>query len=295
MKKGKGLLCSVALALTLFTSCSENEAIDQVAQSQDGLVTAAQVETLKENYGLKDDLLEAPIEKVILNNQTYQLDNLTKAEFATLENAFTTHNEIFLDAIGSVYLTEQDADAELLQSVYKQYLGDDIIEVEDGIDAATGRRKVKKFQVARATLQMFAFNSYKTRGSVADSDNNRTIFFITIPTLSYTLQAGRPVKNYRRSVRSTVSPIIGPISNKRFLRDMNSARAFVWSGDQNVFLKFQGYSDEAQKGRKLTDKDQSYNIKVVNRNWKISSSIGTNANGGAESMHFDLTVTGNRK
>ncbi len=290
MKKGKGLLCSVALALTLFTSCSENEAIDQVAESQDGLVTAAQVETLKENYGLKDDLLEAPIEKVILNNQTYQLDNLTKAEFTTLENAFTTHNEIFLDAIGSVYLTEQDADAELLQSVYKQYLGDNIVEVEDGIDAVTGKRKVKKFQAASATLQLFPFSNYKTRGVINGGDT-----FITIPSRSYTVRASKTVKNYRKSASSVSRTYYNPVKKKRFLRDMYSARAFVWSGDQNVFLKFQGYSDEAQKGRKLTDKDQSYNIKVVNRNWKISSSIGTNANGGAESMHFDLTVTGNRK
>ncbi len=296
MKKGKGLLCSVALALTLFTSCSENEAIDQVAESQDGLVAAAKVETLKENYGLKDDFLVAPIEKVILNNQTYQLDNLTKPEFATLENAFITNNKIFLDEIGSIYLTEQEADAELLQSVYKQYLGDDIIEVEDGIDAATGRRKVKKFQVARATLQMFAFNNYKTRGAVFDTDSNRTNFFITIPTLSYTLQAGRTVKNYRRSARSTVSPIIGPITKKRFIRDMSSARAFVWNGDQNVFLRYQGYSQKSYKGSKIIDEDQAYNIKVVNRNWKIHSNVLSNKTStGVESMHFDLTVTSNRK
>ncbi len=287
MKKGKGLLYGVALALTLFTSCSKTDIAEDAAQSTGP--TLEQVETLKANYGLTSDFFVAPIEKVILNNQTYQLNNLTKAEFTKLEKAFATHHEIFLDAVGSVFLSEQLPEKDFLDNVYKQYLGDRTVVLDEGVDPVTGISKRKKFQVARASIRLYPFCGYEAIGNILRRRNGRNVTqTMTLPTRTFVVTAKKAKGNYGRKanfLRTTVS--LGG-SNVHVISSFDSGRIFTWSGDQDVYLRFKGYSSDHLKGRKTIDDDKTYTFKVVNRKWDVYAchTVG--------SFDFGLTVLRNR-
>ena len=288
MKKGKGLLYSVALALTLFTSCSKTELVNSDAAQTNVLTEASSsVATLKANYGLNNADFVTPITKVILNSKTYNLEQLSNSELETLEAAFTTHHQVYLDEVGAVYLSSEALNQDALAQVYNTYLGDNLGEV-GSITA-----KSKKRQRARVSVRLYPYCDYGTRGHVATGErlaNGRPkTEIVNLPTRTFTVTAGNKVTTYKRTVNSLPQTV--KVGQDRIAIDTyDSARTFTWNGDQNVHLRFKGYSATNLKGKKRVDKDRSYNsFQVKNRKWDVIK-CGT-----MKSFDFDLTVTRNRK
>lgn len=242
MKSNQIKLAAIFLSLFALISCEQTE-INNDDVSPPSTISSKDLNQLKTDYGLTKEFMAVDIEKIIVNNSTYNLDELNTNTLQLVKKELDeSPNKIVLNEINALYLSKHDLNGEELYRLHEIYI--------DGPNTLSNASN-KGLQRLSATLKLYEFHNYTGRS-------------ITWSITGGTKVGKTGLLKVDRLLFSTKSSASGGTAK--------SARIWTWNGDQAIYYRFKGYPFAeigSLSNNKNIDKDKTYNFKVKGRRWDI--------------------------